>query len=163
MIANSSLLEKNAGGRALKYASLLENWVVHLAGCSIDEAFYTLVLGKEENRKVLLPPVGSDHARSLLDRLLGLWIEGQTRPLPVEPGAAYAYLRGLFPPKKEGSEALGLEKAEQAFDTNLTYRGAYLGRAFPDFESLTQAGDFAGLVRDLYQPLWDCEHGGRTG
>lgn len=163
VIANSSLLEKSAGGRALKYASLLEDWVVHLAGCCMDESFHTLVLGKEENRKVLLPPVGGDQARALLDTLLGFWIEGQTRPPPIEPGAAYAYLRGLFPPKKEGSETLGLEKAEQAFDTTLAYRGAYLGRAFPDFELFTQAGEFTSLVRDLYQPLWQCEHGGRAG
>ena len=161
VIANSSLLEKNAGARALKYASVLEDWVVHLAGCSIDEAFHTLVLGKEENRQILLPPVGCDQARALLDTLMSYWIQGQTQPLPVEPSTAYAYLRGLFPPKKEGSEALGLEKAEQAFEATLAYRGAYLGRAFADFESLTQAGDFAALVRDLYEPLWQCEHGGR--
>ncbi len=162
VIAGSSLLEKNGGARALKYASVLEDWVIHLAGCTIDESFHTLVLGKEENRKVLLPPVGRDHARELLDALLNDWIQGQTRPLPIEPGTAFAYLRGLFPPKKEGSEALGLEKAEQAFNSTLAYRGAYLGRAFPDFESLTQAGDFAALVHELYEPLWQCEHGGRA-
>jgi len=97
----------------------------------------------------------------MLDTIVDLWIDGQTRPLPIEPSAAYAYLRGLFPPKKEGSEALGLEKAEQAFDTTLAYRGAYLGRAYPDFESLTNAGDFPALVKALYEPLWQCEHGGR--
>jgi len=163
VIANSSLLEKNAGARALKYASVLDDWVVHLAGCSINDAFHTLVLGKEESRQVLLPPVGCDQARALIETLLSYWIKGQTQPLPIEPSTAYAYLRGLFPPKKEGSEALGLEKAEQAFDATLAYRGVYLARAFPDFESLTQAGDFAALVRDLYEPLWQCEHGGRAG
>jgi exodeoxyribonuclease V gamma subunit len=162
VIASSSLLEKSGGARALKYASVLEDWVVHLAGCSIHESFHTLVLGKEENRKVLLPPVGRDQARELLDTLLRYWIQGQTQPIPIEPGTAYAYLRGLFPPKKEGSEALGLEKAEQAFDSTLAYRGAYLGRAFPDFGSLTSAGDFPTLVRELYQPLWQSEHGGRA-
>lgn len=161
VIASSSLLEKNGGAKALKYSSLLVDWVIHLAGCSIDEAFHTLILGKEENRKALLPPVGREQARVLLDTLLGYWIQGQTRPLPIEPGIAYAYLRGLFPPKKAGSEGLGLEKAEQAFDSTLAYRGAYLGRAFPDFESLTQAGHFPALVHDLYEPLWQCEHGGR--
>jgi len=161
VIASSSLLEKNAGARALKYASILEDWVIHLAGCSQHEAFHTLILGKEENRQVLLPPVGRDQASAMLDTIVDLWIDGQTRPLPIEPSAAYAYLRGLFPPKKEGSEALGLEKAEQAFDTTLAYRGAYLGRAYPDFESLTNAGDFPALVKALYEPLWQCEHGGR--
>jgi exodeoxyribonuclease V gamma subunit len=106
--------------------------------------------------------VGRDQARELLDTLLRYWIQGQTQPIPIEPGTAYAYLRGLFPPKKEGSEALGLEKAEQAFDSTLAYRGAYLGRAFPDFGSLTSAGDFPTLVRELYQPLWQSEHGGRA-
>jgi exodeoxyribonuclease V gamma subunit len=163
VIAGSSLLEKNAGARALKYASVLEDWVIHLAGCSMDEQFHTLILGKEENRKVLLPPVGRDQARQLLDTVMSYWIRGQTRPLPVEPGTAYAYLRGLYPSgKKEGGEALALEKAEQAFNTTLAYRGAYLGRAFADFPSLTRDGDFAALVQDLYEPLWQCEHGGRA-
>ncbi|TGN39231.1 exodeoxyribonuclease V subunit gamma [Marinobacter confluentis] len=161
VIASSSLLEKNGGAKALKYASLLEDWVIHLAGCSLHEDFHTLVLGKEENRKVLLPPVGREQARALMDGILNYWIAGQTTPLPVEPGTAYAYLRGLHPPKKEGSEELGLERAEQAFDATLAYRGAYLGRAFPDFEALIGAGDFPALVRDLYEPLWQCEHGGR--
>ncbi|MDI9246339.1 exodeoxyribonuclease V subunit gamma [Marinobacter sp. CHS3-4] len=162
VIANSSLLEKNGGGRAVKYSGLLDDWVIHLAGCTQSERFHTLVLGKEENRQILLAPVGRERAAELLEQIMVHWIEGQTYPLPIEPATAYGYLRGLNPSgKKEGSEALGLERAEQAFQSTLAYRGIYLGRAYPDFESLQQAGDFAGLVRVLYEPLWQCEYEGR--
>ncbi len=163
VIANSSLLDKSAGSTALKYASLLDDWVIHLAGCTRSENFHTLVLGKEENRQVMLAPVGCERAAELLDCLLSHWIEGQTYPLPIEPATAYGYLRGLNPSgKKEGSKELGFEKAEQAYQSSLAYRGLYLGRAYPDFDSLQAAGDLAGLVDALYEPLWQCEHDGRN-
>ena len=162
IIATSSLLESKASNRALKYSALMEDWVIHLAGCCQHDQFHTLVLGKEENRQVFLPPMAPSQAASILDRVLDYWMQGQTQPLPIEPATAYAWLRGWFPSRGEGSEERALEQAEKAFDGQLTFRGAYLGRAYADFDELRAAGDFPVLVDQLYRPLWDAEHAGRS-
>ena len=162
VIASSNLLEGSGSSRQLKFPALLEHWVAHLAGNLRFEAFHTLVIAKEEKRVVNLLPVASATAGDYLAALLDLWIEGQTRPLAVESGAAFGYLRGLYPARGEGNEEQALFKAEEAFNKALARDSGYLHRAYPDFGQLLAIDQFTQLVSALYEPLWHAEQAGRA-
>jgi len=163
VIASSNLLEGSGGSRQLRFPALLDHWVAHLAGNLRYGSFHTLVIAKEEKRVVNLLPLEADSAGAYLNNILDYWIEGQTRPLPVEAGAAYGYLRGLHPARGEGSEDKALLKAIEAYDKALGRDSGYLRRAYPDPEQLLAGDEFPQLVRALYEPLWQAEQAGRAG
>ncbi|MCL7942418.1 exodeoxyribonuclease V subunit gamma [Marinobacter sp. ATCH36] len=162
VIASSNLLEGAGGYRQLRFPALLDHWVAHLAGNLRFEAFHTLVIAKEEQRVVNLLPMGSTAAGECLATVLDIWIQGQTQPLPIESGAAFAYLRGLYPSRGEGSEDKALLKAEEAFNKALARDSGYLRRVYPEFGQLLAGEQFPQLVRSLYEPLWHAEQAGRS-
>lgn len=162
VIASSNLLEGAGGSRQLRFPALLDHWVTHLAGNLRFEAFHTLVIAKEEQRVVNLLPMDSAAAGECLARVLDTWMQGQTRPLPVESGAAFAYLRGLYPARGEGNEDKALQKAEEAYNKALARDSGYLHRAYPEFGQLLASEQFVQLVSGLYEPLWHAEQAGRA-
>jgi exodeoxyribonuclease V gamma subunit len=162
VIASSNLLEGSGSARQLKFPALLEHWVAHLAGNIRYDAFHTLMIAKEEKRVVNLLPLDTDQAREYLAGILGYWIQGQTRPLPIESGAAFGYLRGLYPARGEGSEDKALLKATDAYGKALERDSGYLRRAYPEVEQLLENDEFPLLVSALYEPLWHAEQAGRA-
>jgi len=162
VIASSNLLEGSGSARQLKFPALLEHWVAHLAGNIRYDAFHTLMIAKEEKRVVNLLPLDTDQAREYLAGILGYWIQGQTRPLPIESGAAFGYLRGLYPARGEGSEDKALLKATDAYAKALERDSGYLRRACPEIEQLLADDEFPLLVSALYEPLWHAEQAGRA-
>lgn len=162
VIASSNLLEGSGSARQLKFPALLEHWVAHLAGNIRYDAFHTLVIAKEEKRVVNLLPMGAAHATEYLNSILDYWIQGQTRPLPIESGAAFGYLRGLYPARGEGSEDKALLKAKEAYGKALERDSGYLRRAYPEPEQLLANDEFPVLVSALYEPLWHAEQGSRA-
>ena len=162
VIASSNLLEGSGSARQLKFPALLEHWVAHLAGNIRYDAFHTLVIAKEEKRVVNLLPMGAAHATEYLNSILDYWIQGQTRPLPIESGAAFGYLRGLYPARGEGSEDKALLKAKEAYGKALERDSGYLRRAYPELEQLLANDEFPVLVSALYEPLWHAEQGSRA-
>ncbi|MDK8462099.1 exodeoxyribonuclease V subunit gamma [Marinobacter sp. SS13-12] len=162
VIASSNLLEGSGGSRQLRFPALLDHWVTHLAGNLRFEAFHTLVIAKEEQRVVNLLPMDSAAAGECLARILDAWMQGQTRPLPVESGAAFAYLRALYPARGEGNEDKALQKAEEAYNKALARDRGYLHRAYPEFEQLLASEQFVQLVSTLYEPFWHAEQAGRA-
>lgn len=161
VIASSNLLEGAGGSRQVRFPALLEHWVMHLAGNCRFETFHTLVIAKEEKRVVSLPPMDSQSANECLAAILDGWIQGQTLPLPVESAAAFAYLRGLYPSRGEGSEDKAQQKAAEAYDKAIARDSGYLRRAYPDFQQMLADGQFSQLVSALYEPLWHAEQSGR--
>ncbi|HIO31380.1 MAG TPA: exodeoxyribonuclease V subunit gamma, partial [Marinobacter salarius] len=162
VIASSNLLEGSGSARQLKFPALLEHWVAHLAGNIRYDALHTLVIAKEEKRVVNLLPLDTDQAREYLAGILGYWTQGQTRPLPIESGAAFGYLRGLYPARGEGSEDKALMKATDAYAKALERDSGYLRRAYPEVEQLLADDEFPLLVSALYEPLWHAEQAGRA-
>lgn len=162
VIASSNLLEGPANSRQLRFPALLDHWITHLAGNLRFEAFHTLVLAKEEQRVVRLLPMERAVAEECLATVLDAWMQGQTQPLPVESGSAFAYLRGLYPARGEGNEDKALQKAEEAYNKALARDSGYLHRAYPEFGQLLAGGQFPLLVSLLYEPLWQAEQAGRA-
>ncbi|MFN2359972.1 MAG: exodeoxyribonuclease V subunit gamma [Marinobacter sp.] len=162
VIASSNLLEGSGSSRQLRFPALLDHWVMHLAGNLRFEAFHTLVIAKEEKRVVNLLPMDSEAAGKCLNTILAYWMQGQVRPLPAESGAAFAYLRGLYPAKGEGNEDKALNKAEEAYDKALARDKGYLRRAWLDVEQILADEQFPQLVSALYEPLWHAEQAGRA-
>ncbi|MBL3558618.1 MULTISPECIES: exodeoxyribonuclease V subunit gamma [Marinobacter] len=162
VIASSNLLEGAGNYRQLRFPALLDHWITHLAGNLRFEAFHTLIIAKEEQRVVNLLPLEEATAGDYLASVLEYWMQGQTRPLPVEAGAAFAYLRGLYPARGDGNEDKALQKAEEAYNKALARDSGYLHRAYPEFGQLPAAGRFPQLVAALYEPLWHAEQAGRA-
>ncbi|MFO7993660.1 MAG: exodeoxyribonuclease V subunit gamma [Marinobacter sp.] len=162
VIASSNLLEGASNSRQLRFPALLDHWIAHLAGNLRFEAFHTLVLAKEEQRVVRLLPMEGAIAGECLSTVLDTWMQGQTQPLPVESGAAFAYLRGLYPARGEGNEDKALQKAEEAYMKALSRDSGYLHRAYPEFGQLLAGVQFPQLVSSLYEPLWQAEQAGRA-
>jgi exodeoxyribonuclease V gamma subunit len=164
VVSRRSILGSGNGkSRPLKHASLLDDWLVHLVGNALAEPFETLILGKEENRSVRLPPMDAAEALPLLETLLYWWQVNRTRPLPVEANSAYEWLRGLHPVRGEGNLDAAEQKAERAYDQTLGTDNGYLRSAYPDFPALMASGEFEALVQQLYEPLWWQEQAGRNG
>ena len=164
VVSRRSILGSGTGkSRPLKYASLLDDWLIHLAGNALAEPFETLILGKEENRSVRLPPMEEAEVLKILETLLDWWQVNRTCPLPVEAGTAYEWLRGLNPVRGEGNLDAAEQKAERAYDQALGTDNGYLRSAYPDFPALMASGEFESLVQQLYEPLWWQEQAGRNG
>ena len=62
VIAGSSLLTGSGKTKKLRYANLMRDWVIHLAGQLTEQPFETLILGKEEGRKVRFAPLARETA-----------------------------------------------------------------------------------------------------
>ena len=97
---------------------------------------------------VELPPIPEQQALVWLGDLLQAWHKGMTAPLPVACKTAFAWL------------AEGDAQAEYQGGYNRpgeVEQDPYLARAFPNFESLFDAG-FTDWADRLYQPLWQTWH-----
>lgn len=88
--AGTGLLRYRPGKN--KGAALLELWIHHLALCAIEhpEAGASRQLNEDGEVRFSIKPSPLE-AKALLGRYLGLYWEGLQRPLPVAPGATYAY------------------------------------------------------------------------
>jgi exodeoxyribonuclease V gamma subunit len=136
--------------------SLIGLWIRHLAGCAMGLELTSFLVASDGCAR--LSPLARETAGMLINSLVGHWCRGLQAPLPVAARTALAWVRA-----GEAGDDPGkiLAVARKAYEGDGFHSpgevgySAYLGRAFPDFESLWQAEDnrFAELARDLYAPL----------
>lgn len=77
----------------------MRDWVTHLAGQLTDQPFETLILGKEEGRKVRFAPLARETATKHLNAILARWIEASTRALPLHCEAGFAWIYSFYQSK----------------------------------------------------------------
>ncbi|HSH12159.1 MAG TPA: hypothetical protein VLA15_00365, partial [Desulfurivibrionaceae bacterium] len=160
VVAGSSLLSGSGGSKKVRYANLMRDWVIHLAGQLTDEPFETLVLAREEKRTFRLTRMAPDLARQHLEAILAHWMEATTRTLPIHCEAALAWITSYYQSKKYlGNDERARNEAEQAYSTALERDTGYLRGAFDSAEALLASGEFEALVHQLYVPLWESEQG----
>ena len=135
-------------GKKVRYAKLLSEWLVHLAGQSMGLSFSSYILSKEDDSLIELPPLESDYARSLMDQLLRCWIRGNTEPLPLHPDIAFTVLEA----REKDPETMQGKAQEKFTDQMDNYDRGYLKRAFPQFEQF-YSKDFETLADLIYLPL----------
>jgi exodeoxyribonuclease V gamma subunit len=132
-----------------KWHNLIRPWVYHLAANAAGLDLRTLQCGPDGI--VELPPLSSGLALTWLGELVNAWYLGMQAPLPVACKTAFAWF------SKEDPEA-ALIAAANEYLGGYNYPGelqqdAYLARAFPGFEQLTENGGFEYWATRLYQPI----------
>jgi exodeoxyribonuclease V gamma subunit len=157
-IAGSSLLTGSGNTKKIRYANLMRDWVIHLAGQITAQPFETLILGKEEKRNVHFLPLPKETARKHLDAILARWMDANTRALPVHCEAGFAWIYSFYQSKKFlGEHERAISDAEQAYTVALERDTGYLRGAFESAELLLESGEFEALLHQLYVPLWEAE------
>ena len=160
VIARSSLLAGSGAGRRVRYANLIADWLIHLAGQLTNQPFETLILAKEEGRKFRFPPMPPEQARAQLDAILAAWMQATTRALPLHCDAGFAWIASYYQSKKYlGDHNRAIAEAEQAYQVALERDTGYLRGAFHSPEALLASGEFEALLHSLYVPLWEAEQG----
>lgn len=158
VIAGSSLLTGSGNSKKLRYANLMRDWVIHLAGQLTEQPFETLILGKEEGRKVRFAPLSQETASKHLDAILERWIDASTRALPIHCEAGFAWIYSFYQSKKFlGDHERAISDAQKAYTKALERDTGYLRGAFETPEKLLESGEFEALLHDLYVPLWEAE------
>ena len=113
----SGLLRYRPG--ALKGPDILVLWLEHLAWCASEEGRNKRsTLYGTTARFTLMQPLDPAEARANLSRYLRWYQEGLQRPLPLLPGASYAWVRAV----SEGSRADPSGAAFKAWNGN-AYKG----------------------------------------
>jgi exodeoxyribonuclease V gamma subunit len=158
VIAGSSLLTGSGYTKKIRYANLMRDWVIHLAGQIVAHPFETLILGKEEKRNVRFAPLAKETACQHLDAILARWMDASTRALPVHCEAGFAWIYSFYQSKKFlGEHERAISDAEQAYNTALERDTGYLRGAFDSAELLLESGEFEALLHELFVPLWEAE------
>ena len=159
VVSRSSLLSGSGGNRKVRYANLMADWVIHLAGQLTDMPFTTLLLGKEEKRNITFAPLPAEQARKHLEAIMTSWIQATTRALPLHCDAAFAWIYSFYQSKKyRGNQDKAIDDALAAYDTALQRDVGYLRSAFDSPQQLVNEA-FEGWLHQLYVPLWEAEQG----
>ncbi|MFL1485477.1 exodeoxyribonuclease V subunit gamma [Marinobacter sp. LN3S78] len=157
VVSRSSLLSGSGSTRKVRYANLMTDWVIHLAGQLTDTPFTTLILGKEEKRNITFAPLPAEQARKHLDNILTGWMQATTRTLPLHCEAAFAWIYSFYQSKKyRADHDKAIEDALAAYDIALQRDTGYLRSAFETPEQLVSEA-FEGWLHQIYLPLWEAE------
>ncbi|OZB11018.1 MAG: exodeoxyribonuclease V subunit gamma, partial [Marinobacter sp. 34-60-7] len=160
VIASSGLLTGSGYSKKVRYANLLRDWVIHLAGQLSGQPFETLILGKEEGRKFYFPMMSPEQARKHVEAILGRWMDATTRALPIHCDAGFAWITSYYGGKKYlGDHERAIGEAEQAYSNALDRDTGYLRGAYENPEALMASGEFEALLHQLYVPVWEAEQG----
>ncbi|KAA1174161.1 exodeoxyribonuclease V subunit gamma [Marinobacter salinexigens] len=163
VVAASSLLSTAGSGKKVRYANLMRDWLIHLAGQLTAQPFETLILAKEEKRLFRFAPLAPELARKHLDAILDAWMEATTRTLPIHCEAGFAWITSYYQSKKYlGDHERAQSEAGQAYATALERDTGYLRGSFNDPDALILSGEFEALLHQLYVPLWEAEQGKRA-
>jgi exodeoxyribonuclease V gamma subunit len=140
---------------------LMRLWVNHLAACASGLNLTSALIGVDG--EVQLAPMDSDNARAILNRLIRVYAQAWTQPLPVACKTAWAYL--LTEQRNTAQEATGKpgkdphEEAQKVFEGGQfggeRAESAYLQRAFATYDDLTgeSSDGLPHWAEDLYGDL----------
>ncbi|WP_207950594.1 exodeoxyribonuclease V subunit gamma [Marinobacter sp. JSM 1782161] len=143
--------------RRYRWHQLLRPWVTHLAANAVRGPVTTHVLSQAGD--VAFTGSDASAAEARLQDMMQLWLDAHRTPLPVAPKTAFAWLGA----ENKGEDAMQ-RAARGAYESQFKSTGeadesAYLQRLYPDFDGLSQSGEFARLVDRLYRPIRDNVHG----
>jgi exodeoxyribonuclease V gamma subunit len=139
MQISSKVLDKKGAPRGDK---LIGTWLRQLAAAASGMPVTGYLVSRDA--LVTMRPLEQESARAQLAALVQLWRRNLDQPLPVACKSALAQLLDGDPRAAYdgGFERPGEVEQEQC-----------LARLWPDFASLCAAGDWAGLVEQVYGPL----------
>ncbi|HYP85548.1 exodeoxyribonuclease V subunit gamma [Variovorax sp.] len=135
-------------------------WVTHLAAHCAGVPLTTHLISKAG--VVTLPQLPAGQAQAAWQALVEAWRQGMRRPLPLALQCGREWLaRG----GQGGSPEAAWEGARKAYEGDAFSGGTperdqsqELARAYPDFQALWAAGEFAHWCEQLLAPLWRALH-----
>ncbi|AEF99838.1 exodeoxyribonuclease V subunit gamma [Methylomonas methanica] len=146
-LSAQSLLKKDR----IQYHNLILPWLQHLAACADGLPVQSFIAAADGIVTIQLLP--QHEALAHLQTLLAAWRHGMQTPLPVACRTAFAWLNAEEENARDTARAQydgdDWNPGEVDFD-------AYLGRFFPNFDSLyqTETADFEHWATTLYEPLY---------
>lgn len=159
VVATSSLLA-GSGSKQVRYANLMLDWVIHLAGQFSGRSFKTLIVGREEGRNFIFEPLSAEQAQQHLDAILAGWMAATTRALPLHCSAGFAWIYSFYQSQSfKGNHQRAMEQAQEAYLSALQRDVGYLRAAWDKPEVLLAHEEFIPLLQQLYVPLWEAEQG----
>jgi exodeoxyribonuclease V gamma subunit len=123
-------------------------WVRSLVAAVSQVPVQGVLVGRDATLRIR--PMAAETARTSLTMLVDIWREGLSGPLPLALRTALAHVDGKRPADTyDGSYQQQGESEEPC-----------LGRAYPDFETLSEDGRFEAMAEMVYGPLaaWVTEH-----
>lgn len=117
-----------------------------------DITHQAVVVGRDAT--VFITPTPAAEARAMLDTLLAVWLQAMQGPLPLPPQTALKWLSG------KGDESAAREAYEGGYQSTGEAEDPFWARAYPDFETLADSGEFMALADTVYAPLqqWLARH-----
>jgi exodeoxyribonuclease V gamma subunit len=132
--------------KVIKYHNFCNHWVNHLLLCATQHEVQSIIIGSDT--VCYIQPLSIEESKAYLRQLLESWQAGLQHPLPIAVRAAFSYL-----PKLDlGKAKLAYEGDGFNSDGELGSDG-YLQRFFPDFDALTDSGNFESWAEVLYRPM----------
>ncbi|MGB0467161.1 MAG: exodeoxyribonuclease V subunit gamma [Pontibacterium sp.] len=127
----------------------LLGWIEHLVACACFTDVEASV-HRGLSTAVTFKPLPQDEAHRLLLQLIAVYLEGQTRPLPFEPGVAWAYLSKLEK-GEDRARAEAVQRFEGGFNGYGAVQDAYLRRVYPDYGSFEPG--FMEQIEQIMTPM----------
>lgn len=132
-----------------RFKALLGAWVEHVAAHVQGRPLTTVLISPKG--QVIFAPLEREAARQVWRDWWLHWHRGMQTALPIDVGAAGAWLRAGADPQADSSAC---QAAREAYEQAVA-RDLYLRRAYPDFDTLSQDQQFFALARALYGALSD--------
>jgi exodeoxyribonuclease V gamma subunit len=156
VLESSGVVDKQ---RRYRHDKLVPHWVAHLAAHVAGLRITTVIVSKAGSATLL--PLDAVQAQAWWDALLAAWQEGLQRPLPFAVRSACAWLRHAQPDDPEDAVGAAREEARACYEDHAPEFKrfaecadcAYLRRAYPDFASLWQDGEFRRFAETLLRPM----------
>lgn len=160
VIPRKKLLQGERNDKRKRWEAIAGDWIIHLLGQVSERPFHTLILFKDRpDRTVILQSMGKAQAQGILEDLQAAWRKGWCRPLGLEAITALYWLEHAGDQGPDVDSEMLIDRYQKALNDQ-----PWLGRVYPSWDSLLQAGDFVTEARALYQPLLNAcqEEGGEA-
>ncbi|MFT0532346.1 exodeoxyribonuclease V subunit gamma [Castellaniella hirudinis] len=133
-----------------RFKNLLAAWLEHVAAHAQGLVLTTLLWTPKGGQ--VFEPLDRDAARALWQTWWQAYFQGLRGPLPMDIGAAGAWLRSGGRPADAPASPGAVQAARDAYEKSLQY-DPYLARSYPDFQALLADQRFYALADAWYGGL----------
>lgn len=127
----------------------LFGWIEHLVACACFDSVEATV-HRGLSAQLTFHTVPQEQARQILVRLLQHYLDGQQRPLPFDPGVAWAWL-AAFPKGEDRARSAAQTRFEGGFNSFGAVEDPYLRRVYPQYSHFEPG--LLPLIDSVMEPM----------
>ena len=127
----------------------LFGWIEHLVACACFDSVEATV-HRGLSAQLTFHTVPQEQARQILVRLLQHYLDGQQRPLPFDPGVAWAWL-GAYPKGEDRARSAAQTRFEGGFNSFGAVEDPYLRRVYPQYSHFEPG--LLPLIDSVMEPM----------